>query len=66
MLKRPAISGETFEGRLNEDPKISVIKVELDRHNYKKKFYNLISFEERGHIKVLHDKYVLVHVEIIF
>ena len=47
---------ETFEKRVKEELKFEDIKVQLDKHNYKQKFYNLICWEEMAHIKILREK----------
>lgn len=51
-----AASEETFEGRLKGELRLGEIEVELDRHNYKLKFHNLICWEERAHIERLTEK----------
>ena len=50
---------ETFEGRLKGELQLSDIEVDLERRNYKKKFHNLICWEERRHIEILQKKYVV-------
>jgi hypothetical protein len=51
-----AAKEETFEGRLKGELKLNEIEVDLNRLNYKRKFNNLICWEERRHIEVLRDK----------
>ena len=51
-----AASSETFEGRLQEELDIREIKVDLTQHNYKRKFHNLICWEEKTHIEILGNK----------
>jgi hypothetical protein len=51
-----AASEETFQGRLKGELRFSEIDVELDRKNYKRKFNNLICWEERAHIERLREK----------
>lgn len=51
-----AASEETFHGRLKGELNLSEIEVELDRYNYKRKFHNLICWEERAHIELLREK----------
>ena len=51
-----AASEESFEGRLQQELNLSEIQVELDRHNYKRKFHHLICWEERKHIEILGNK----------
>ena len=51
-----AAKEETFEGRLKGELKLEEIEVKLNRQNYKRKFNNLICWEERRHIEVLREK----------
>ena len=51
-----AASEVTFEGRLKQDLDIAEIQVELGRKNYKRKFHNLICWEEKRHIEILGNK----------
>lgn len=58
QTERYAASEETFQGRLREVLVLGEIKVELNRLNYRRKFHNLICWEERRHIEILSEKYV--------
>ena len=49
----------TFEERVKEDLDITCIKEELTHTNYKKKFHNLICWEEKCHIEILKEKLVI-------
>ena len=51
-----AAAKETFEERLKEELKIEDIELPLSQQNYKRKFNNLICWEERTHIMILTEK----------
>ena len=51
-----AAAKETFEERLKEDLMIEDIELPLSQENYKRKFNNLICWEERTHITILTEK----------
>lgn len=51
-----AASKEMFHERIKEELDIEVIKAPLTRENYKKKFHNLICWEEKKHIEILDKK----------
>lgn len=53
-----AASNEKFIERTLEVLNIRDIEQPLSRTNYKKKFHNLICWEEKAHIELLHTKYV--------
>ncbi len=49
-------SEESFEDRVMHDIDIRDIQVELNVQTYKKKFNNLICWEEKSHIEILEKK----------
>ena len=51
-----AASKESFHERIKEDLDIEVIQAPLTRENYKKKFHNMICWEEKKHIEILDKK----------
>ena len=51
-----AASKLTFEERVVEELDPSIIEAPLTRKNYKKKFHNMICWEEKRHIDILGEK----------
>ena len=54
--ERYAASKESFNERIQEELHPEVIQAPLTRKNYKKKFHNLICWEEKRHIEILDEK----------
>ena len=52
-----AASKESFYERIKEELDIEIIQAPLTRDNYKKKFHNMICWEEKKHIEILDKKY---------
>ena len=51
-----AASKEKFPERVRGVLEIGEIEESLNRQNYKKKFHNLVCWEEKKHIQILRDK----------
>lgn len=51
-----AAGKESFSERIKEELDLQVIKAPLTRENYKKKFHNMICWEEKRHIEILDTK----------
>ena len=51
-----AAGRHTFEERVEEKLDPGIIEAPLTRENYKKKFHNMICWEEKTHIEILGQK----------
>ena len=56
IQERYSASKESFEDRIEEELNLEEIQAPLTRKNYKRKFHNLICWEEKRHIEILGDK----------
>ena len=56
-VQQYAASKEAFAERIKEELDFKIISAPLTRENYKKKFHNVICWEEKRHIEILEEKY---------
>ena len=54
--ERYAASKESFNERIKEELDPRIIEAPLTRRNYKKRFHNMICWEEKRHIEILENK----------
>jgi len=55
-----AASNVYFAERIKEEIDVQVIEESLSVTNYKKKYHNLVCWEEKEHIEILENKWVLI------